>query len=222
MKWFVSLLVLLNVALFGYFNRQVILPVKTVIAPEMQPEKLKILAQADLDAMPKRATDAPDVTALPVVAATCYRWGDFGESNLPAAQATLAKFDVQSTLNQETVARQDNRFWVYYPPMKTAALAEQKANEIRALGVQELYIVQDSQWRNAISFGLFNDEDLASNLLKDLQAKGVKNAEKALRGQGRTTYSLNLQEVKPEILDELKKVTPEFVGSALVEAACAV
>ena len=222
MKWLVGLLVLLNVTLFGYFNRQFVLPVKTIVAPEMQPEKLKILAQADLDSMPKRAADAPEATTLPVVAAKCYRWGSFGESNLPAAQATLAKFDVQSTLDQKTVARQDNRFWVYYPPMRTAALAEQKANEIRALGVQELYIVQDSQWRNAISFGLFNDEDLATNLLKDLQAKGVKNAEKALRGQGKTTYSLNLQEVKPEVLDELKKVTPEFVGSALEEAACAV
>jgi hypothetical protein len=118
------------------------------------------------------------------------------------------------------VSREDRRFWVYYPSLKSADLAQKKADEIRALGVSELFIVQDSQWRNSISFGLFQDEHLASALLSDLQAKGVKGATKALRNVGKGLSSILIKGVSAETALELQKVKPEFVGTELEPAAC--
>lgn len=225
MRLLVWLLVLLNVGLLAYFNMDIIEPKPAVADRSIQPERLKILSKKDLEAMPKVAAPAQELVAqisAPAVQAptSCYKWGNFTKTNLPAAQVVLVRLGLQSVVNQEAGAKEDRRFWVYYPSLKSAAIAQQKADEIRAMGVDELFIVQDSQWRNAISFGLFQDEQLASALLNDLLAKGVKGATKALRSPGKSLSSLFVKAVSADAALELQKIKPEFVGTELEPAAC--
>jgi|APFre7841882590_1041340.scaffolds.fasta_scaffold38061_2 hypothetical protein len=224
MKLLVWLLVLFNVALLVYFNMDLVVPKPVVADRSIQPEKLKILSAKDLETMPKK--EVPPPIAEEVVASdealvtSCYKWGNFTKTNLPSAQVVLARLGLQGAVNQEQGAQEDRRFWVYYPPLKNAELAQQKAAEIKALGVQELIIVQDSQWRHAISFGLFQDEQLAMNLLNDLHAKGVKGATKALRSPGKSLSSILIKAVTAENALELHKIKPEFIGTDIVPAAC--
>ena len=224
MKLLVWLLVLLNVGLLVYFNLDLIAPKPALADRSIMPEKLKILSQTELEAMPKKLVAAPVPEAPHLVAldgaTSCYKWGNFTKTNLPAAQVVLVRLGLQSTINQERIDNEDRRFWVYYPPLKSADLAQQKAAEIKALGVDELFIVQDSQWRNAISFGLFQDEKLASALLSDLLEKGVKGATKALRSPGKSLNSLLIKSVNAGAALELQKIKPEFVGTDLIPAAC--
>ncbi len=224
MKLLVWLLVLLNVGLLVYFNLGIIAPKPVVADRSIQPDKLKILSVKDLETMPKKETHAMPPESSPAVVSgastSCYKWGNFTKTNLPAAQVVLVRLGLQSEVNQEAVSQEDKRFWVYYPPLKSADLAQQKAAEIKALGVGEIFIVQDSQWRNAISFGLFQDEQLASNLLADLQAKGIKGATKALRSPGKSLSSLLIKAVGADTALELHKIKPEFVGTDLVPSAC--
>ena len=225
MRLLVWLLLLLNVGLLAYFNMDLIVPKPAVADKSIQPEKLKILSEKDLAAMPKIIAPVPETVAqTPVLitqgATSCYKWGSFTKTNLPAAQVVLVRLGLQSVINQEAGAEEDRRFWVYYPPLKSAQLAQEKADEIRAMGVDELFIMQDSQWRNAISFGLFQDEQLASALLNDLLEKGVKGATKALRSPGKSLNSLLVKAVSAEAALELHKVKPEFVGTELAPAAC--
>ena len=225
MKLLVWLLVLLNVGLLVYFNLDVIAPKPALADRAIMPEKLKILSQVELDTMPKKV--APSVVeVMPMVvldgAMACYKWGNFTKTNLPAAQVVLVRLGLQSDIKQEQANNEDRRFWVYYPPLKSAELAQQKAAEIKAMGVEELFIVQDSQWRNAISFGLFQDEQLASALLNDLLEKGVKGATKALRSPGKSLNSLLIKSVNAGAVLELQKIKPEFVGTEIESAACPV
>ncbi|MGB7815853.1 MAG: sporulation protein [Methylotenera sp.] len=227
MKSLVWLLVLLNVGMLAYFNLDLIVPKPVLADRSIQAEKLKILSAKDLEVMPKKVAPTPEagaqsVAATPVVQGPtiCYKWGNFTKTNLPAAQVVLVRLGLESVVNQEAASQGDRRFWVYYPPLKNANLAQQKAAEIKALGVEELYIVQDSQWRNAISFGLFQDEQLAINLLNELQAKGVKGVAKALRTPGKSLSSLLIKSVTSEAALELHKIKPEFLGTDLVPAAC--
>ena len=228
MRLLVLLLLLLNVGLFAYFNIGQLASAPVNASREINPEKLIILNQQALDAMPSKKANTTEATPVPasiptvsdLAASTCYKWGNFTKTNLPAAQVVLARLSLQNEVKQEEVATDESRFWVYYPPLKSAELAQKKAAEIKALGVDELYIVQDSQWRNAISFGLFQDEQLASSLLNDLQTKGVKNATKALRSAGKSLNSLLIKAVTTETAIELHKVKPEFVGTELTPAAC--
>jgi hypothetical protein len=223
MKLLAWLLVLLNIGLLVYFNLDVIAPKPALADRSINPDKLKILSQAELEAIPKKAAPVA-LESVPVSAlegaTSCYKWGSFTQSNLPAAQVVLVRLGLESLVNQEQGAKEDRRFWVYYPPLKSAELAQEKANEIQAMGVDELFIVQDSQWRNAISFGLFQEEQLASSLLKELQQKGVKGATKALRTPGKSLSSLLIKSVTPATALELQKIRPEFVGTELTPAAC--
>ena len=233
MKLFVCLLVLFNIGLLAYFNMDLIVPKPAVVDHSIQPEKLKVLSEKELEAMPKKNAQ-PAISAPPPAAqvsvqtaeqatqapTNCYKWGNFTKTNLPSAQVVLVRLGLQSVVNQEAVAQVDKRFWVYYPPLKSAALAQQKAAEIKALGINELFIVQDSQWRNAISFGLFQDEQLATNLLIELQAKGVKGVTKALHNPGKSLTSLFIKAVSADAASELQKIKPEFVGTELVSVAC--
>jgi hypothetical protein len=225
MKWLVWLFLLLNVGLLIYFNMDVIAPKPAASAEPISPEKLIILSEKQLESMPKKAAAAAPVAETPVVADapasnSCFEWGSFTTSNLPSAQVALVKLGLEGVARQTAANPADRRFWVYYPPLKTAELALVKADEIRAMGVTDLFIVQDSQWRNAISFGLFQDEQLAINFLKDLHAKGVKNASKSLRNQGKVLTTLLIKNANESHMNELEKITPEFVGSELKKVAC--
>ncbi len=220
MKWLLGLLLLINVGILAYFNLDVIAPKPVQINPEIAPEKLRVLDQQALEAMPKKMAALPVEPVAQTPVSSCYEWGNFSASNLPSAQVALVKLGLEGIAKQAEIANTDRRFWVYYPPLKNAQLAQEKADEIKALGVGEIFIVQDSQWRNAISFGLFQDEKLATNLLNDLQAKGVKGATKALRSPGKNISSLMIKAVTPEVALELQKISPEFVGSELKVAAC--
>ena len=225
MRLLVWLLVLLNVGLLAYFNMDLIAPKPASADRSIQPERLKILSEKDLEAMHKVVAPAPELVTqafAPVVQEplSCYKWGNFTKTNLPAAQVVLVRLGLQSVISREAGAREDRRFWVYYPPLKSAGLAQKKADEIRTMGVDELFIVQDSQWRNAISFGLFQEEQLATALLNDLLAKGVKGATKALRSPGKSLSSLFVKAVSADAALELQKIKPEFVGTELEPAAC--
>ena len=225
MRLLIWLLVLLNVGLLAYFNMDLIAPKPTVAERSIQPEKLKILSEKDLVAMPKIIASEPQTVAqtseLVVQApSSCYKWGNFTKTNLPAAQVVLVRLGLQSVINQEAGTGEDKRFWVYYPPLKSAVLAQKKADEIRTMGVDELFIVQDSQWRNAISFGLFQEEQLASALLNDLVSKGVRGATKSLRSPGKSLSSLFVKAVSADAALELQKIKPEFVGTEIAPAAC--
>ena len=228
MKWWLWLLVLVNVGLLAYFNMDMIAPKPAGGNKVISPEKLKVLTGAGIEAMPKKAASVASATlpAVPekadvvVSPSSCYKWGNFTTTNLPSAQVVLVRLGLQAQVTQEAESQQDKRFWVYYPPLKTAEMAKQKADEVKGLGVSELYVVQDSQWRNAISFGLFSEEQLASKLLDDLHAKGVNGATKALRNPGKAQSSLLIKAVSADAALELHNIKHEFVGTDLAPAAC--
>lgn len=220
MKALFWLLLLVNAGLLVYFNFDTIAPPPALVTKEIAPEKLHILTASALEAMPKKTAASSTATAPVASVTSCYEWGNFTASNLPSAQVALVKLGLSGITKMTEPPKMERRFWVYYPPLKNARLAQEMAEHIKTLGVNEIYIVQDSQWRHAISFGLFQDERLATNLLNDLVAKGVKGATKALRSPGKNISSLLVKDVTPAVALELQKISPEFVGSELKVVAC--
>ena len=213
MRLLLWILVLLNVGLLVYFNMDTLVPKVEASRQEVNPEKLKLLMDEDFANLAKKEYVAP-------VAKSCYKWGKFTASNLSAARNVIESLGLEAELVEETTVKQDRRYWVYYPPLATPELAQRKADEIKRLGVDELYIVQDSKWRNAISFGLFSEQPLARALFKELKSKGVRNAVISVRNQGRATSSLIAKNVTSEVAVELYKVRPEFVGTEVRPIPC--
>ncbi len=121
---------------------------------------------------------------------------------------------------KEQNAEQPKRYWVYKPPMKSAAEAQKKAAELKGMGINDLFVVQEDKWKNAISFGIFEDEQLAAKLVQELQAKGVKNVEKTLRANGKGHHTLLLGNINENKIAELEKLKPDFPTAELKKVGC--
>lgn len=231
MKWFVWLLLLINMGLAVYFNTDLFKQNQSLIKPDIAADKVNLLDSKALAELPKKLASA--TPAEPIVAGvatdnvvtpaleqtSCYEWGIFSKNNLAAAKAVLTRLSLSGSEKKQS-SQESQRFWVYIPPLKSATLAQAKAEEIKALGIQDIFIVQEPQWRNAISFGVFQDEKLASNLLGELQSKGVSTATKNLRNQGKEHVSLLLKDVPKSAADALKNMKAEFPGSEVKSLSC--
>lgn len=221
MKKLIWLLILINISLLAYFNLGRILPAHAPVKPtEIEPEKMHSLSQAQIDALPKKGVAPLQTIATPTpIATSCFEWGLFSASSIAGAQSAVAKLALQATL-KEQASPQSRRFWVYRPPFKSTQEALARANELKALGIEDLFVVQEPKWKNAISFGIFEDEQLATKLLNELRAKGVKDATKTLRNQGKNHASLLFSNITTLNAAELEKLKPEFPEAELKEVTC--
>lgn len=236
MKLLVWLLLIINLLLLVYFNIDHILPrVPVAQTAEIAPENIKVLSQKEIEALPKKtASPAAPVVAANLdttitllnapaaptaIATSCFEWGVFSANSLTNAQNAVTKLSLQATVKEQT-SQQAKRFWVYKPPLKTAEEAQLKAAELKALGVTDIFVVLEPKWRNAISFGVFEDEQLANKLLNELKAKGVKDVVKALRNQGRGHSSLIFNNLAANQITALKQLKSEFPEAALKEVGC--
>lgn len=214
-------LVLVNVGLLAYFNRDRFMPtVPQAPFSEINPEKIVVLNDQQIAALPKKET-SPPIPPAPAenTSKVCMEWGVFSDINLANAQNELSKLSLQSTVKQES-SQDAKRFWVYKPPMKSQQEALAKAAELKDLGIDDIFVVQEPKWKNAISFGVFQDEQLATRLLSELKAKGVKDAVKALRNQGKVHSSLLVTGLTEADIASLKKLKPEFPAANLTETSC--
>lgn len=238
MKKLVGLLLLVNLVLFGYFNLDSLLPsVPHQAMVAIQPEKISILTAQQIAALPRKsgsatvqaAAAAPAIDASVGVQATavspsfkpnaCYEWGVFSASNLINAQSELASLSLQSGVKEQN-SLDAKRFWVFKKPLKSLEAAEAKALELKALGITDIYIVQEARWKNAISFGVFEDEQLATGLLNQLRAKGVKDVVKALRNQGGGHASLTFSKPSKAELLQIRNLKSKFPEADIKEVSC--
>lgn len=219
MKKLVWLLVVVNVALLAYFNLDYILP-NTPVAkwPALNPEKISLLSQQQIDELQKKAVIAAE-PIVAVVSTSCYEWGIFSATSIADAQTAASKLLLQPTTKEQT-SQDAKRFWVYKPPLKSAQEAQAKAAQLKVLGVQDLFVVQEPKWRNAISFGVFEDEKLAIKLMNELKAKGVRDVVKTLRNQGKGHFSLLFSHLAETQATEIKLLKADFPEADLKEVTC--
>lgn len=221
MKFLFWLLLLLNAGALVYFNIDRIAPSPAIESKaDINPEKLTLLSPAQVDSMPKRMTLLPPVKMVANNEPTaCYEWGSFAPDKLTEAIAIANTLSLNHQVMQQT-SQQSVRYWVYKPPLPSAEAANAKAQQLKALGIDEFFIVQEPKWRYAISFGVFRDEQLAIKLMDDLRRRGVRELVKAVRNQGDGNASLTLNAVTKGLFEQLKKNRPDFADTEIKEVAC--
>lgn len=74
-------------------------------------------------------------------------------------------------------------FWVHIPPQKNRQAADARVDELKAKGIQDLFIVQEEGPNHyAISLGLYRSETMANDYMARLKKKGVTQAIITARG----------------------------------------
>lgn len=217
MKWVLGGLLVLNFGIWGgvswYQSQQV--PNQNLHEP-LSADKIKLLSQEEVEALPK----VPQVGEMQSEEAyACYEWGSFSAVGLQRAQAILSQHSLMATVQQKTM-QEALRYWVYIPPLPSAQAAQDRLAELKALGVEVSFIIQEAPWRNAISLGVFKDERLANKLLEQLQRQGVRSVQKGIRNQEKGRASLLINNMSAEMAAELGKQGANFPGSELKQVIC--
>lgn len=161
------------------------------------------------------------VESRPPLPGICYEWSSFSTARVNEAVNLAQQLNIKTQVGQTVYGPENIRYWIYKPPMASADAAQTKADELRKLGVEDFFIVQDDpKWRNAISFGVFRDEKLADKLMEDLKAKGVRLLIKSTRNGGQGQSVIKLQHVNAQQFAGLQKSQSQFPDAVLKEIPC--
>ncbi|HTP62521.1 MAG TPA: SPOR domain-containing protein [Burkholderiales bacterium] len=227
------LLVAANLALYAWFQHYS--PAESAVDPEpvrrqISPEKIRLLEGKESTGLAppaaksagiKPAASAPAGTAPTATApagagstgSTCIEWGGFALSEAPKAEQALAPLALGARLSQRR-SEETAGWWVYIPPQGNRPAAIKKTAELKALGIDDYFVLQDEgKMRWAVSLGVFSSEDAAKSRLDALRAKGVRSA---LMGERETQVPkiwFQLRGADAPLQARFRETAPGFPGT---------
>ena len=172
------LLVAVNLALYAWFQHYA--PAEGAADPEpahrqITPEKIRLLEGKELKSLSSTKPTAP--AAGTASSASCVEWGGFAVAEAPKAEQALAPLALGARLAQRR-SEETAGWWVFIPPQGNRAAAQKKTAELKSLGIDDYFILQDEgKMRWAVSLGVFSSEDAAKARLEALRVKGVRSAQ---------------------------------------------
>jgi hypothetical protein len=243
MKWIVGLLLLANLAIFGWMRWGGALTVDAdagAVQAALNPDKIKLLetpatpasgtasgTALTLSPVSAPAASAPAAMPVPVVVentpprtSNCAEWGEFSGDDLARSQQALAALNLGDKLTQRGV-EQNHGFWVYLPPPKRRAEVERKIAELKERGVKDYFVVQEKgKWLNAISLGVFKTKEAAQKYHAMLIAKDVRSARLGERMSKLKFTVFVMKGIDAETADKLNALQKGFPDSELKISAC--
>jgi hypothetical protein len=212
MRTLVLLLLLANIALGGYIYLDSLGTGEGVrLSQQVQPEKISLLTPQQVAALgPAKVSSLADV---------CVEWGPFSEGERARALATLEPLDLARLISQKKVEVIAN-YWVFIPPAANRAAADRKVEELKALGVRDVAVVDNGAQRFAISLGVFRTEDAAQARLAALQTQGVKTAKVGSRAQSVTQTLVVVRDPPAPAVARMKDLQGGFTGSEIKIGTC--
>lgn len=193
MRWVLASLLLANVAFLGWQIQRDRAPPPSAAAPPSTPpgmvNRLLLIDEIDAAALrerrgslavepsltPSDSVKLDDVLAtMPERArqAACFTVGPLeGEAPTDAVRAWFAEHAQRATLRVDE-RREVARYWVYLPPLAEREAAEKRAREMRAAGIDDIYVIPRGDMANAISLGLYSQRDSLERRLRALERKG--------------------------------------------------
>jgi len=178
------------------------------LSRQIDPQKLKVIAPAELP--PPSAQKKPAS-----LASTCLEWGSFTVADAPRAEQALEPLALGTRLGQRRT-EEIAGWWVFIPPQDSRQGALRKVQELRNLGVDEYFIVQDdATYRWALSLGVFRSEEAAQTRLAALRAQGVRSARVGPRETVVPKVWLQVKSVDAPLQARLKEIARLVEGSEL-------
>lgn len=184
------------------------------MANQLHPDKVQLLSASAAAALAApvpepAAAPAPAAAAKPVLIA-CTEIGNFEPLEAKRFEqqlAALALGDRQSRRNVKEVASH----MVYIPPLGDKEAADNKAGELKRIGVANYFIIQDnSNLRWGISLGVFKTEEAAKNHLANLNRQGVHSARIGARSITSSKMAFQLHDLDAAAKVRLDAIKAQF------------
>jgi hypothetical protein len=143
---------------------------------QVNPSSIRLLTGPELAGLPA-LKPRPAAEAGPAAAGGCVEWGGFSVAEAPRAEQALEPLALGARLSQRR-SEEKAGWWVFIPPQGSRAGAQKKTAELKSLGVDDYFVLQDEgNFRWAVSLGVFSSEDAAKARLEALRARGVRSAQ---------------------------------------------
>lgn len=167
--------------------------------------------QPPAPAAPAPAAPAPPVAEKKKTAViACTEIGNFNAEDARRFSAQLATLSLGEHVRQRPV-REVTSHIVYIPPQADKDAADKKAEELRGMGIEDFFIIQDnSSLRWGISLGVFKTEEAARAHLASLSQKGVRSARIGERGVNSGLVAFQLREIDADQKAALEKIKARF------------
>ena len=191
------------------------------LTQQLEPHKLRIVTERELakapapqPAKPKPAAAAPEPVRI-----ACLEWGSFSPADATRAAQRLEPLALGTRLAQYR-GEETASWWVHMPPQGSRAAALRKAAELKQLGVEDYFILQDAgPLRWALSLGVFSTEDAAKAHLQALREKGVRTAIIDRRDTRVPKAWFQVRGVDAPLQEKLRAISQDFEGATLHECA---
>jgi hypothetical protein len=176
--------------------------------------KLQVAASPGLaPVLPPAPPPAPVAQAAPAsVLVACTEIGNFASAEARRFEREVAPLELGERQTQAEVAVQEiSSHMVMIPPLGSKEAADKKAAELKAQGVSNYFIMNDSspmKW--AISLGVFKSEAAAQTLMAALKKQGVVGAKVAGRSSAATKAVYRFRGIDAETKAKLDTIAAKF------------
>ncbi|MBU0687909.1 MAG: SPOR domain-containing protein [Gammaproteobacteria bacterium] len=190
-----------------------------LLLPVVVPEPAPVAASTVAAAEPAPAPRLSDALANPPKIKQCLYWGEFSGSGLADAEQKLSTLNLGEQLQTQTIEHASG-FWVYMSPLRNQAAVHRKIGQLKALGVNDYFVVLEGEWQRAISLGVFRTERAAENHLASLRKQGVRTAKVGERKSKLRFTQFVILDAGTEIESKVRGFQKELPDSELKMSDC--
>ncbi len=214
MRGLIVLLVLLNLAVGGYF---------LWVDSSTLPSDERISLHSDRISLRRAEVGVADTpSAVPREPATeliCVEWRGLSATEFEGGRNALRSLASEQPLSIiETPL--ERSYWVIFPPLPSRDATLTKLGEIKALGITDAFTINEDPQRNGISLGLFGSEEFARRRILELEAKGLTGLDIETKPKPGTGYYFVIKSEQPEVLKRLDKLRQTYPSTTLSRVDC--
>ncbi len=212
MKWITWTLLVANLAVAGFFVGKDYWPQASGHADPMNVDRLRLRSQSAPDARsePPRVAQAE---------ALCLEWRNLNRDEYPKVREQLKSLAGERVMSFTEVPV-DTRHWVIFPPLPSPESAAAKLNELVAAGLKDAFVVKDGPWRNAISLGLYANDEAARRRVREVEDKGVLGTRTEIQARQGTDFYFVVRSEDPDALKSLGEIKQAYPNSRQSRIAC--
>ena len=170
----------------------------------------------------RSSSSTPLVAAQPAQTqppALCVEWRGLESADFIRAREQLKTMTGNHVMSFTEVPL-ESRQWVIFPPLPSPAAAQAKLDELSAVGVADMFIVKTGVWANALSLGLYANEDLARRRVRELEEKNVHGIRIEPQPKQGTAYYFVIRSDDADALKSLNDAKTAYPNSTLARVAC--
>lgn len=140
----------------------------------------------------------------------CTEVGDFAAGDTKKIETRLTELALGERQSRRVIQEVATHM-VFIPPQASKEAADKKASELKAMGVDNFFIIQDnSKLRWGISLGVFKSQVAAKAHLASLQKKGVRSARIGARSVTGSKVAYVLRDLDEGSVKALGKIMSDY------------